>query len=46
MIRPNPNIEVLDRRLAENWISGIWRIPAGAWPGDPKTKIQLHMLGM
>jgi len=38
-----PNLEELDRRLAEKWISGIWRIPAGARPGDPKTKIQPHL---
>jgi gentisate 1,2-dioxygenase len=39
----NPNIEELDRRLAEKGISGIWRIPAGARPGDPKTKVQPHL---
>jgi len=38
-----PNLEELDRRLAEKWISGIWRIPAGARPGDPKTKIRPHL---
>lgn len=36
-------LEELDRRLAEKWISGIWRIPAGARPGDPKTKVQPHL---
>ena len=39
----NKSIEELDRRLAEKWISGIWRIPAGARPGDPKTKVQPHL---
>lgn len=43
MSGPTPNLEELDRRLAEKWISGIWRIPAGARPGDPKTKIQPHL---
>jgi gentisate 1,2-dioxygenase len=43
MSAPNPNIEELDRRLAEKGISGIWRIPAGARPGDPKTKVQPHL---
>ena len=43
MTRQNANLEELDRRLAEKWISGIWRIPAGARPGDPKTKIQPHL---
>jgi gentisate 1,2-dioxygenase len=38
-----PNIEELDRRLAEKGISGIWRIPPGARPGDPKTKVQPHL---
>lgn len=33
----------LDRRLAEKHISGIWRIPAGARPGDPKTKVQPYL---
>ncbi len=37
------NIEELDRRLAQKQISGIWRIPAGARPGDPKTKIQPYL---
>jgi gentisate 1,2-dioxygenase len=37
------NTEDLDRRLAEKQISGIWRIPAGARPGDPKTKIQPYL---
>ena len=43
MSEGTPNLEELDRRLAEKWISGIWRIPAGARPGDPKTKIQPHL---
>jgi gentisate 1,2-dioxygenase len=37
------SLELLDQRLAEKWISGIWRIPAGARPGDPKTKVQPHL---
>jgi gentisate 1,2-dioxygenase len=37
------SLESLDQRLAEKWISGIWRIPAGARPGDPKTKVQPHL---
>ena len=43
MTTQNANLEELDRRLGEKWISGIWRIPAGARPGDPKTKIQPHL---
>lgn len=43
MTAPDANIQELDRRLAEKNISGIWRIPAGARPGDPKTKIQPHL---
>jgi gentisate 1,2-dioxygenase len=39
----NDSIEELDRRLAEKWISGIWRIPAGARPSDPKTKVRPHL---
>ena len=39
----NKSLEALDQRLAEKWISGIWRIPAGARPGDPKTKVQPHI---
>src|SRR5512143_4207524 len=37
------NLEQLDQELAEKWISGIWRIPAGARPADPQTKIQPHL---
>jgi len=40
---PIANVEELDRRLGEKWISGIWRIPAGARPGDPKTKVVPHL---
>ena len=43
MTAHNDTIEELDQRLAEKWISGIWRIPAGARPGDPKTKVQPHL---
>ena len=43
MNTPNQSIEALDQRLAEKWISGIWRIPAGARPSDPKTKVQPHL---
>jgi gentisate 1,2-dioxygenase len=39
----NKSLESLDQRLAEKWMSGIWRIPAGARPGDPKTKVQPHL---
>jgi gentisate 1,2-dioxygenase len=39
----NDQLAELDRRLAEKWISGIWRIPSGARPGDPKTKVQPHL---
>lgn len=39
---PNQH-ETLDRRLAEKWISGIWRIPPGARPSDPKTKVVPHL---
>jgi gentisate 1,2-dioxygenase len=37
------NLSELDQWLAEKWISGIWRIPAGARPSDPKTKVQPHL---
>ena len=37
------DIAALDRDLETKWISGIWRIPAGARPGDPKTKIVPHL---
>lgn len=37
------SIEELDRKLAEKSISGIWRIPPGARPGDPKTKVLPHL---
>ncbi|MGZ8464547.1 MAG: gentisate 1,2-dioxygenase, partial [Candidatus Binatia bacterium] len=40
---PIANVEELDRRLGEKWISGIWRIPTGARPGDPKTKVVPHL---
>ena len=33
MDREERSLEELDRRLADRWISGIWRIPAGARPG-------------
>jgi hypothetical protein len=39
----NKPLEQLDRHLAEKWISGIWRIPAGARPGGRKTKVQPHL---
>jgi gentisate 1,2-dioxygenase len=39
----NNALEELDQRLAEKWISGIWRIPAGTRPADPKTKVQPHL---
>jgi hypothetical protein len=38
MTAANKSLEALDQRLAEKWISGIWRIPAGARPGDRKPK--------
>jgi gentisate 1,2-dioxygenase len=43
MAAANKSLESLDQRLAEKWISGIWRIPAGARPGDPKTKVQPYL---
>jgi gentisate 1,2-dioxygenase len=39
----NNTIEELDRRLWDKGISGIWRIPPGARPGDPKTKVQPYL---
>ena len=43
MTTQNRNLEELDRQLAEKQISGIWRIPPGARPGDPKTKVQPYL---
>ncbi len=43
MSAQDQSLAELDRRLAEKSISGIWRIPAGARPGDPKTKVQPHL---
>jgi gentisate 1,2-dioxygenase len=43
MTAENNSLEELDRRLAEKWISGIWRIPAGARPGEPRTKVQPYL---
>ena len=43
MAAVNKSLESLDQRLAEKWISGIWRIPAGARPGEPKTKVQPYL---
>ena len=43
MSAANADIEEFDRRLAEKQISGIWRIPTGARPGDPKTKVQPYL---
>jgi gentisate 1,2-dioxygenase len=43
MSAANNALEELDQRLAEKWISGIWRIPAGTRPSDPKTKVQPHL---
>ncbi|MPZ76725.1 MAG: cupin domain-containing protein [Deltaproteobacteria bacterium] len=43
MSAANANIKELDQRLAEKWISGIWRIPAGARPAAPKTKVLPHL---
>jgi len=43
MTAQNPNLAELDRRLAEKQISGIWRIPPGVRPGDPKTKVQPYL---
>src|ERR671919_1820112 len=43
MSAEHKTLEELDRRLAEKWISGIWRIPAGARPGDPKTRVEPHL---
>jgi gentisate 1,2-dioxygenase len=43
MTAPSNAMEELDRRLAQKWISGIWRIPAGARPGDPRTKVVPHL---
>ncbi len=37
------NTEELDRRLAEKQLSGIWRIPAGARPADPQTRVQPYL---
>jgi gentisate 1,2-dioxygenase len=37
------SLDELDRRLAEKWISGLWRIPPGARPRDPRTKVQPHL---
>jgi len=33
----------LDRELAEKWLSGIWRLPRGERPKDPKTAVQPHL---
>ena len=43
MSAANANIKELDHRLAEKWISGIWRIPAGARPAAPKTSVLPHL---
>lgn len=43
MAARNASIEELDRRLGEKWISGIWRIPPGARPGDPQTQVRPHL---
>lgn len=43
MEREEPSLEELDRHLADRSISGIWRIPAGARPSDPYTRVQPHL---
>ena len=43
MAEQKSDLADLDRRLAEKQISGIWRIPQGARPGDPKTKVQPYL---
>jgi gentisate 1,2-dioxygenase len=43
MATENPKLADLDRRLAEKWLSGIWRIPAGARPRDPHTRVEPHL---
>jgi hypothetical protein len=39
MTAQNRNLEELDRQLAEKQISGIWRIPPGARPGDAAKRL-------
>jgi len=36
-------VEELDRELAKKWLSGIWRLPRGERPKDPKTTVQPYL---
>jgi gentisate 1,2-dioxygenase len=36
-------IAEFDRDLAQKWMSGIWRLPRGERPKDPKTTVQPHL---
>jgi gentisate 1,2-dioxygenase len=36
-------IQDLDRLLEQRLLSGLWRIPAGERPLDPKTDVKAHL---
>jgi gentisate 1,2-dioxygenase len=40
---PSAVVEELDRALAKKWLSGIWRLPRGERPKDPKTTVQPYL---
>ena len=40
---PSPVVEELDRELAKKWLSGIWRLPRGERPKDPKTTVRPYL---
>ncbi len=39
----NEEIQELDRLLEQRLLSGLWRIPAGERPLDPKTEVKAHL---
>lgn len=43
MTESEKQLRELDEQLAEKWLSGIWRIPAGERPSAPKTKVKAHL---
>jgi gentisate 1,2-dioxygenase len=40
---PSNEIQDLDSLLEERWLSGLWRIPPGERPADPKTDVKAHL---
>jgi gentisate 1,2-dioxygenase len=43
MSAPSKEIKEFDRLLEQRLLSGLWRIPPGERPADPKTDVKAHL---